>query len=167
MLGLVLEAASGTTFGELLSRHIWKPMGAEADAYVTVDAKGAPRAAGGICARPRDLARFGRMMCDGGRFNGRRIIPERWVEDCLDAGDREAWQRGSMSYLLPKGKYRNQWYQTGGGAFFALGIHGQWIYADPVKDVVIVKLSSQPDPVNDDLDSATMRMFRDVVEVLE
>lgn len=167
MLGLVLESASGETFSELLSRHVWEPMGAEADAYITVDSKGAPRSAGGICVRPRDLARFGRLMCNGGRFNGTQIIPRAWVEDCLSAGSREAWQLGNMNYLLPEGRYRNQWYQTGSasGAFFALGIHGQWIYVDPQTEVVIIKMSSRPDPVNDDLDFASIRLFRSIVDI--
>lgn len=166
MLGLVLESAGGNSLWQLLSTYIWRPLGTESDAYITVDPKGAPRAAGGICARPLDLARFGQMMCDGGRFNDHQIIPERWVHDCLTGGSREAWQRGSMNFLLPLGKYRNKWYQTGNpaGAFFALGIHGQWIYVDPATNVVIVKLSSQPDPVDDALDAQTIRLFTSIAE---
>jgi hypothetical protein len=168
MLGLILESASGESFSQLLSRCIWRPIGAESDGYITVDSRGAPRAAGGICVRPRDLARFGRAMCNGGQFNGEQIIPARWVEDCLTAGSREAWQRGDMSYLLPDGKYRNQWYQTGNttGAFFALGIHGQWIYADPAAEVVIVKMSSQAEPVSDALDLLALRMFTAICDAL-
>ncbi|MFC1681093.1 serine hydrolase domain-containing protein [Pseudomonadota bacterium] len=168
MLGLILESASGERFSDLVSRHFWQPMGAEADAYVTVDPKGAPRAAGGICVRPRDLARFGRTMCNGGRFNGKQIVPERWVEDCLTAGSREAWQRGDMIELVPHGKYRNQWYQTGNasGTFFALGIHGQWIYGDPAAEVVIIKFSSQPDPFNDALNVLNLRLFSSITQAL-
>jgi len=40
-------------------------------AYVTIDSEGAPRTAGGICAIPRDLARFGEMM----RLGGKNIVP--------------------------------------------------------------------------------------------
>ncbi len=168
MLGLILEAASGKCLSELLSKHIWRPMGAESDAYITVDARGAPRAAGGICVLPRDLARFGQVMCGGGRFNDRQIIPEHWVEDCRSGGSRDAWQRGSMSDLLPNGKYRNQWYQTGNpaGAFCAIGIHGQWIYVDPAAEVVIVKVSSQPEPVDDALDTLLLQFYGSIVNAL-
>jgi CubicO group peptidase (beta-lactamase class C family) len=161
MLGLILESAAGEALPGLLSRYLWQPMGAESDAYVTVDVRGASRAAGGICVRPRDLARFGLLMCNGGRTGGKQVVPGGWVEDCLAAGSREAWRRGSMADLLPHGRYRNQWYQTGNdtGAFFALGIHGQWVYVDPATEVVVVKLSSQPDPVDDAADLTMLRLF--------
>ena len=38
------------SFQDLFSQHIWRPMGAESDAYITVDRIGSPRAAGG-CRR--------------------------------------------------------------------------------------------------------------------
>ena len=67
LLGWLVERASGRDFASLFSDLIWKPMGAEAGAYVTVDTIGSPRTAGGICALPRDLARFGEMMRSGGQ----------------------------------------------------------------------------------------------------
>ncbi len=67
LLGWLLERASGMTFAKLLSEKIWQPMGAEADAFITIDAKGGARTAGGINATLRDLARFGELMRNGGR----------------------------------------------------------------------------------------------------
>ena len=43
LLGLVIERATGQRFAELMSRYIWKPMGAQHSAYITVDRLGAPR----------------------------------------------------------------------------------------------------------------------------
>jgi CubicO group peptidase (beta-lactamase class C family) len=168
MLGLVLESAAGERLSDLISHSIWRPMGAESDAYITVDAKGAPRAAGGICVRPRDLARFGQVMCNGGLFNGNQVIPADWIRDTTTHGSYEAWQQGSFSHLLPKGRYRNQWYQTGNpnGAFCAIGIHGQWIYADPANEVVIVKQSSQPDPVDETLDMMLLDLYGRISDLL-
>lgn len=168
MLGLILESATGQRLADLLSAHIWRPLGAESDAYITVDPKRAPRAAGGICVRLRDLARFGQMMCNGGRFNGEQIIAASWIEDTMNQGSRKAWQKGSFSHLLPEGRYRNQWYQIGNpnGAICAMGIHGQWIYIDPVTEVVMVKLSSQPDPVDDDIDEMLLRFYDEVANAL-
>jgi CubicO group peptidase (beta-lactamase class C family) len=111
---------------------------------------------------PRDLARVGEMMRQGGMANGHRIVPEAWVRDTTSTGgNSEAWQRGTMAFLLPQGRYRNKWYQTGGtsGAFFGLGIHGQWLYVDPKAEVVIAKMSSQPEPVDDPLDVEIVAFF--------
>ena len=68
---------------------------------------------------------------------------------------------GSMAKLLPRGRYRGKWYSTGNerGAFCAIGIHGQWIYIDPTSEVTIVKLSSQPLPLDDTMDALLLTAF--------
>ena len=156
-LGWVLERASGQDFSSLFSTLVWKPMGAEADAYVTVDSEGAPRTAGGICVLPRDLARFGEMM----RLGGKDILPSWWVEDIRHHGDSEPWKKGDMVDLFPKGRYRSKWYQTGkaSGAFCGIGIHGQWLWIDPRREVVIAKVSAQAEPVDDDTDMLLILAF--------
>jgi CubicO group peptidase (beta-lactamase class C family) len=152
LLGLLVERASGRRFADLMREKLWLPLGAASDGFITVDMEGAPRTAGGISITPRDLARVGEMMRQGGTANGQRIVPETWVRDTTGAGSAEAWQRGSMAFLFPKGRYRNKWYQTGEGAYCGIGIHGQWLYVDPAREVVVAKLSSQPEPVDDALD---------------
>ncbi len=164
VLSLVIERASGQRYAELVSQRIWAPAGARTDAYVTLDAVGAPRGAGGICATARDLARLGEMV----RVGGNGIVSQRWVEDMRTAGDREAWANGSFSALFPQGRYRSCWYQTGyeSEAFCGIGIHGQWLYVDPSRGVTIVKLSSEPTPSDDMLDRRSLAFFRAVSAAL-
>jgi CubicO group peptidase (beta-lactamase class C family) len=155
MLGILVERASGKRVSELLSEKLWLPLGAASEMAVTVDMEGTARTAGGMSMTPRDLARIGEMMRQGGTANGRRVVPEAWVRDTVaTGGSHEAWQRGTMAFLFPKGRYRNKWYQTGrdSGAYCGIGIHGQWIYVNPKTEVVIAKMSSQPDPVDDQVD---------------
>jgi len=170
LLGWLLEQAGGAPIAQLLSEHIWRPLGARDAAYITVDRLGAPRTAGGICTTLRDLALFGAMMRDGGAAGGRQVIPRRWVEDIRYGGDREAWLRGDPAFvgLLPDGRYRSKWYQVGNasGAFCAIGIHGQWLYIDPAAGVVIAKLSAQPEPLDDALDKAHLRAFDAICRAL-
>ena len=45
------------------------------------------------------------------------------------------------------------------GAHCAIGIHGQWIYIDPTSEVVIIKLSSQPLPLDDKVDHLLLTAF--------
>ncbi len=168
LLGWVLERAGGDRLASLMSRYLWQPMGAEADAYITVDRKGAARTAGGICVLPRDLLRFGELVRNRGYANGQQVIPERWIKDCSDGGSREAWERGESAKEFPAGSYRNKWYQTGNQhrAMLAIGIHSQWIYINPVTEVSIVKLSSQDEPLRLDLDNANMQAFTNISDVL-
>jgi CubicO group peptidase (beta-lactamase class C family) len=164
LLGWIVERASGRDFSSLFSTLVWKPMGAESSAYVTVDSEGAPRTAGGICVLPRDLVRFGEMM----RLGGKDILPSWWVEDIRHGGDSGPWQKGDMVDLFPNGRYRSQWYQTGhaSGAFCGIGIHGQWLWIDPQREVVIAKVSAQEEPVHDDTDMLLIRAFEAIAEAV-
>ncbi|AZO61401.1 MAG: serine hydrolase [Mesorhizobium sp.] len=162
MLGILVERASGKRVSDLLSEKLWLPLGAASEMSVTVDMEGTARTAGGMSMTPRDLARIGEMMRQGGTANGRRIVPEAWVRDTVaSGGSHEAWRRGTMVFLFPKGRYRNKWYQMGtpSGAFCGIGIHGQWIYVNPSDEVVIAKMSSQPEPVDDQLDLDVVAFF--------
>ncbi|MDX3926184.1 MAG: serine hydrolase [Shinella sp.] len=161
LLGVVLERVTGMRFCDLMSELLWKPMGARNDAYVTVDAAGTPRTAGGICVTARDLARVGELIRQGGAANGRQIVPSAWIKDMMTGGDHEAWVAGQNA-SLPNGRYRSQWYQSGeaGDAFCAIGIHGQWLYVDPGSETVVVKLSSQPNPLDDELKQDNFAFFR-------
>ncbi|PLK73242.1 6-aminohexanoate hydrolase [Rhizobium sp. TH135] len=161
LLGILIERATGERYADVLSTRLWKPLGAKNHASVTVDAEGTARAAGGISVTARDLARVGEMLRIGGTVDGKRLISETWLADMLTAGDHQAWVDGKSNFF-PKGRYRSQWYQSGeqDGAFCAIGIHGQWLYVDPSTDTVIVKLSSQPNPLDDELKHDNFAFFR-------
>ncbi|TIN50502.1 MAG: serine hydrolase, partial [Mesorhizobium sp.] len=72
LLGLLLERASGQRFTDLVREKLWLPLGAVSEASIGVDMEGTARTAGGISVTPRDLARVGEMMRQGGVANGRR-----------------------------------------------------------------------------------------------
>jgi CubicO group peptidase (beta-lactamase class C family) len=153
VLGLVIERASGTRYADFAATRLWQPLGLRHDGCVTVDLVGTARSGGGLSMTVRDLARIGELVRLGGVVDGRRLINADWMKDTLSGGSAEAWRQGSFSAWLPNGKYRNKWYQVGNasGACFAIGIHGQWLYVDPLRETVIAKFSSQPEPTNNDL----------------
>jgi len=152
MLGLVIEAAVGQRFHSYLADRLWAPMGARGAAHVTVERVGAARAAGGICVTARDLARFGQLVLDGGvTSDGRELIPQAWVADMRANGNREAWVKGNDAHVFPEGRYRSCWYDIGDdrSSLAAIGIHGQWIWIDPLSRIVLAKMSSRPMPSDD------------------
>lgn len=168
MLGWLLERASGRSFQDLLTDELWRPMGAEAPAQITVDKDGSARTGGGLCLLPRDLARFGELMQLYGIGNGLAVIPKDWVTDIRQGGDSAPWRAGDMAAFFPQGRYRSQWYQTGNhsGAFCAIGIHGQWLWIDPEREVVIAKVSAQPDPIDAAIDDTLVRAFDALAQAL-
>ena len=161
LLGWILERVAGVDFATLMSREIWQPMGAEHDAYITIDRLGAPQTDGGLCVTTRDLARFGLLHLRGGVLNGRRIIPEAWIRDFRENGDKDAWDRGNFAETMPGCHYRSKWYtdlRDEHRPYLGIGIHGQMLFVDPVASVVIARHSSHPVPVEgkffDDMERA-------------
>lgn len=162
LLGWALERASGTRYADLASQLLWAPMGAQRDAYITVDRLGAPRCAGGVCATARDLARLGQLIAQGGARNGRQIIPEAWIEDITRNGDAEAWNRGDFAHLFPGAAmhYRDKWYVTREDTpmLFGLGVNGQNLFIDRARQLVIAKFSSQESALDVPAIETTMAM---------
>lgn len=80
LLGLVLERATGERYAAYLSRRLWQPLGA-ADAFVALDRPGGlARTASALMARPEDWLRLGLLFADGGRIDGKQVVPARWIE---------------------------------------------------------------------------------------
>jgi CubicO group peptidase (beta-lactamase class C family) len=144
-LGWVIARVTGRSVAELLSERIWRKLGAEQDAYVTVDSIGTPFAGGGLNTGLRDLARFGEMMRNGGRYNGQQIVPQAAVDDIRKGGDPKLFAKAGYK-LLPGWSYRDMWWITNNdhGAFTARGVHGQTIYIDPKAEMVIARYASYP-----------------------
>ncbi|MCZ4280170.1 serine hydrolase [Kiloniella laminariae] len=168
LLGLLVERVAGVPYNQLMSEKLWQPLQAEHNAMITLDHLGAPRGAGGISVHAEDLLRLGEMLRQGGHVNGQPVVSLHWLDDMLSSGDTKAWKQGNFADFIPKGRYRNQWYQLDGPdkAFFAVGIHGQWLYVLPEKEIVIVKLSSQALPQNDDLDTRCLEFFAEINKIL-
>jgi len=162
MLGIALERAGGARLHELLSEHLWRPMGAQSHAFVTVDRGGTARAAGGMSAAAHDLARIGELV----RLDGKGVVPADWIADIVAGSDPAIWARGDQTRLFPKGNYRSCWYHTGEGEIAAIGIHGQWIWVDRARGVTLVKLSSQSLPVDETLDQAIVAALRSLAASL-
>jgi len=152
VLGWVYERACDQDYAEILTEYLWMPLGAERDAYITVDAYGAMRAAGGICIAPRDLARFGEMIRRRGIANGRQVVPGAWIDDINQRGDPDAWARSELAEIFPQASYRSQWYRIDRdrGVLIAFGIHGQFIYIHPEAEVVIIRMASEATPLDPD-----------------
>jgi CubicO group peptidase (beta-lactamase class C family) len=143
LLGWVVERATGGRYAELMSERVWKKIGAERSAYITVDRLGAPRCAGGMCTTLRDLARVGQWLIDE--------RPD-FLENLATKGDAQAWAAGDLAQYfegLPM-RYRSKWYALDGEAplVFGWGIHGQNLFIDRVNELVIAKFSSQALPVD-------------------
>lgn len=163
LMAWIIERAAGTRYADLMSQHLWQPMGAETSAYITVDRLGAPRAAGGMCVTVRDLARVGLLVANRGRRGPVQVLPQAWVDDVLNNGDPQAWANGDFAEYFPGRDmhYRNKWYVERGDhpMVFCIGIHGQNLYVCPEQQLVVAKMSSRPTPLDPDVSRLNLKMI--------
>lgn len=145
VVGWVLEAATKQPLAELISEHVWQPMGAEFDANITVDEGGAVLADHGMSATLRDLGRVGLLVLNDGKAFGNAVIPSAFVQDILG-------QKGDVSWPYPvfdgyeEPYYRSFWWGEGnpGGDVSGYGIHGQFVRVVPEAGLVIALFSTWP-----------------------
>lgn len=165
MLGWIITRVSGKSVTELASERLWRQMGAEQDAYQTVDGKGVPFAGGGLTAGLRDLGRLGLLMLNAGVINGKRLFPAE-VSRRIQAGGDPSKFAGFPT--IPNGSYTSQWwvFHNDHGAYAARGVHGQTIYVDPKAEMVLVRFASFPTAANGRIDPTSLPAYQAVAEYL-
>ena len=143
VLGMILESVTDMPLREYLYKRIWSKIGTESDAYYIADKTGTDMALGGLNATLRDFSKFGQLYLNEGSWDGEQIVPKSWVLKSHtpdaphlmpNAGDLSSSEWG----------YGYQWWIPGDPLtdFTAHGIFNQFIYVDPVSNVVIAKTSS-------------------------
>jgi len=144
VMAWVLEAATGKRYADLVSERLWKPLGAEQNAGITVDVSGFTLASGGMFTSLRDAARIGQLILNKGRVGRTQVIPETWINDVLT-------QQGDGKLLPLGGESVAPYYRSfiwgigdGKGTVLARGVHGQFIYISPSTGVVIAMYSTWP-----------------------
>jgi CubicO group peptidase (beta-lactamase class C family) len=153
LLSLILKQVTGMTVSEYCSRKIWQPMGMEQDGFFMLDGDepDGDEIIGSCCgASLRDYAKWGTLMIANGVANGRRILPEGWVETASTpqaanfAFDFEGVRgRGGANTDNHSG-YGFLWWCNANGSFQALGSYGEWIHIDRAADLVVVMLGAIP-----------------------
>jgi CubicO group peptidase (beta-lactamase class C family) len=157
VVGWVLERATGMKLAEYTQANLWAPLGAEADAFWLADGPapvGRELSGMGYNAVLRDFGRLGQLMLDGGKRDGKQVLPAGWVRQ--------------MTAMRPTGGpmpgYGLFTWQVDSepGAFSAVGLAGQFIYVSPQTRTVIVKLSYYPPAEPDYVLPETQAFFKAV-----
>lgn len=166
-LGWIVERATGKKLSAYLEEKIWKPLGMEHDASWNVDSKKRKQefASAGLNATPRDFAKFGQLYLNKGKWGDRQVIDEEWVNtiSSIDTmhkygGYKNQWWsrtvyqtfddsldaltfKNQLPYFVSLRKIQDSYrvnYRT--NAFSAVGFLNQYIYVNPQKRIVIVRI---------------------------
>lgn len=146
LLGLILERATHRPVSQYLQEKIWQPLGMEYPATWSLDseASGFEKMEQGINARAIDFAKFGVLFLNNGNWNGKQVIPEKWVSESTmpDPNDNRPW-RIAADWKAAKGYHKYIWWgrvrPDGSYVYMARGGYNQqWIYVSPSDKAVIV-----------------------------
>ncbi len=165
--GWLIARTTGVSVADYLSNRIWSRIGAEREAYYTVDSIGTPFAGGGFNATLRDMARLGQLVLNEGQWNGEQVIPAEAIARIRQGGDKDAFARAGYD-LLPGWSYRGMWWVSHDdhGSFAARGVHGQTVWVDPTAEMVIVRFASNPVAGNAASDPTSLPAYRAVADYL-
>jgi CubicO group peptidase (beta-lactamase class C family) len=110
LLAVILERATGEHFDDYARRVLFEPLGIH-DTVWLGRIGGIPAADGGLRIRGRDLAKIGSLYLNGGRWNGRQIVPEAWVREAPIRHVIFSPPAPRPDFALEVG-YGYQWYAT-------------------------------------------------------
>jgi CubicO group peptidase (beta-lactamase class C family) len=89
---------------------------------------------GEMWLKPEDMAKFGLLYLNKGRWGQKQIVPGSWVA---------ASTRGHID-AKPRGQYGYHWWVAASGAYMAVGYYGQFIFVVPDKNLVVVFTGDLP-----------------------
>jgi CubicO group peptidase (beta-lactamase class C family) len=152
LLSAILTKATATSTREFANEALFGPLGSVVPQWPR-DPQGIYFGGNDMLMTPRQMVMFGELYLHRGRFNGRQIVPERWVAKSCEGRAREFPPRGRTGRRIPTDvvdpmrdrKYGYSWWvhEFGGhDTCVAWGYGGQYIFIVPDLDMVIVTTAS-------------------------
>jgi CubicO group peptidase (beta-lactamase class C family) len=136
VLSAIVTKVTGQTTLEYLKSRLFEPLGIESPRWDS-SPEGNSLGGYGLYLHTEDLAKFGQLYLQKGMWNGKQLIPRRWVEE---ATSKQISNEGEgHAQIGPDWKegYGFQFWRCRHNAFRADGAGGQFIVVMPDQDVVV------------------------------
>lgn len=124
MLSALVTKCSGQTARDYLTSRFFQPLGID-DLSWDLSPGGINPGGNGLSWSTQDSLKLGIVHLQGGRWQGRQVLPSQWVEDATRA-------------QIPGGFYGYQWWVSPAvPSFYAWGLFGQFSFVFPEHDAVL------------------------------
>lgn len=143
VLGAVLAEVSGQSLLALMRGRIGDPLGVEIPPW-TRDPQGRYMGGNEMAISPEGLARFGRAVLAGGRYEGRRIVSEGWLKASFVPRGRSQYSGLGYGYGWFLGQAAGRSYAL------ARGYGGQVLAVCPAAEALVVITSDPTKPARSD-----------------
>lgn len=140
MCSAIVQKLTGQTVAEYLKPRLFEPLGITQPVWNT-NWQGINLGGYGLNVRTEDIARFGQLYLQKGKWNGRQLIPTGWVEMATSkqvsngSNPQSDWDQG----------YGFQFWRCRNGAYRGDGAFGQYCIVLPEQDAVIAITSGVKD----------------------
>lgn len=136
LLSAILTKLSGTSTWRFAQEALAEPLGFSLARWPR-DPQGIFFGGNDMTMTPKQMLAFGELYLNGGRANGKQVVPKEWVDASFVARTASSRERGRF--------YGYGWWirEMGGhAAYYAWGYGGQFIFVVPDLDLVVVTTSS-------------------------
>ena len=142
VMAAIIKKVSGESIDRFAMENLFKPLGIQQLVWLRNSASGEPSAAAGLRLRSRDMLTFGLLYAQGGKWNGRQVVPSAWVDSSLvphvqrgmPGGGGYGFQFWTFPYTLKDGRFEIP---------AGVGNGDQRIFIDRVHDLVVVITSGK------------------------
>jgi len=135
-LSETVTKATGQTVLDYLKPRLFEPLGIESPRW-DKSSEGYSLGGYGLYLKTEDIAKFGQLYLQKGKWNGKQLVPEKWVEMATSKQvDNDKESHAKMGGDWTQG-YGFQFWRCTHNAFRGDGAAGQFCLVIPEKDVVI------------------------------
>ncbi len=146
MLSAIIQKVTGQTLLDYLGPRLLDPLGISGLDWET-DLQGIQAGGWGIRVKSEDMAKFGQLFLQKGKWNGKQLLPESWIEEASTA--KILQEPGASEEKLAANDwiqgYAYQMWRSRYNSYRADGAFGQYILILPEQDAVIVLTSETKD----------------------
>jgi CubicO group peptidase (beta-lactamase class C family) len=141
LMSAILQKTSGQTLETYAQTDLFEPLGITDYGWQS-DPQGITTGNSGLILRPRDMAKLGYLYLHNGQWNGKQILPAKWVQASTS---KHMETKGLMNAAEDDG-YGYYWWIDSFGGYSAHGFGGQYIFVLPKLDMVVVFTGGLADP---------------------
>ena len=161
LVSAIIRKATGRPLDEFAGATLFEPMGITAVEWKRV--KGNTDAGGGLRLRPRDMAKFGRLVLAGGRWNDRQLVSKAWVDASMTPRI-DATSGFSYGYLWWLGRSLHNGREVHWAA--GLGRGGQSIRIVPELDLVAMVTAGYYEDYSPQAFQVQFGVFKDILRAI-
>jgi CubicO group peptidase (beta-lactamase class C family) len=132
MLSAIVQKVTGQTVLDYLNPRLFEPLGIENPDWIA-SPQGITAGGWGLKICTEDVAKFGQLYLQKGKWNGKQIVPKSWVDQ---ATSKQVSNGSDPSKDWDQG-YGFQFWRCRHGAYRGDGANGQFCIVLPEQDAVI------------------------------